>query len=736
MKNSIKVVTSFHVDAWGAYAKRFIESFKHWPKKVKLYAYYHDGELPEDAPRAKNIFYRNLMHDKEMLEYRDAHTAHDGTANGSQAYNWRMDAIKWCHKVYAMTALASEMRMDEDQPGWLIWLDADTCTTKSFPAKELKKLLPEEVELVHLGRKATDYSETSFLAFNLNSIRTHSVLLDLRGIYNSGEVITFREWHDGFIFERLLNLHKAHGLRTLDLSPDCEDLQAFNNSALSKYMRHFKGPAKERIQPAMRYNQLIELVSFYKPKSLLETGTWNGKHSLDMCRAALLSHESPVHYTGYDLFEDGSEELDKEELNSKSRVKMSDISPLFDTLADQFEGRFTYRLVKGNTRKTLKYHKVDFAFIDGGHSIETTRNDYEHLEGSKVIVFDDYFKKDKAGYEPKEEHQGTNKVFDTLKGDKWVLPSQDMVLGGGITHLAILVREGGEPPNKNRIAVPIVVNPIDCVDKEEIYTNIDENLKLIDTWLGKKYHWHRETALVCSGGPSLSESIQAIKKEMVPALSVPPRRIICVKHSYPVLLREGIVPWGCIILDPRPLDGTSTHGVVRKKLFENFNDRTIFFVASMTEPSVTKFLLEKGARIIGWHAFSQAVAKQKVMENKMLVTGGTCAAMRSVGLFHTLGFRDFKLYGFDSCLAQAPSEKEQKLQIEGRAKFLEVNVGSKTFWTTGELLAQAQDFEKLVQRFDVDLDIDVLGSGMIPELWKLQQSKREKLQSYTELLDV
>ena len=196
------------------------------------------------------------------------------------------------------------------------------------------------------------------------------------------------------------------------------------------------------------------------------------------------------------------------------------------------------------------------------------------------------------------------------------------------------------------------------------------------------------------------------------------------------------MPWACIILDPRPLDGTSTHGIVRRTLFENFNDRTIFLVASMTEPSVTKFLLEKGAKVIGWHAFSHAVSQQKIMENKMLVTGGTCAAMRTVGLFHTLGFRDFKLYGFDSCLAKAPSKKEQKLKTEGSPKFLEVNVGGKSFWTTGELLAQAQDFEKLVQRFDVDLDIEVLGSGMIPELWKLQQSKKEKLQPYTELLDV
>ena len=724
----MKVVTSFKVDSWEVYSRRFLESFvKFWPKSVTLYAYYHDGKLPDDAPQAKNIEYRNLMHDKEMLQYREKNAMHSGTANGSQPYNWRMDAIKWCHKVYAMTALAHEMRLNDEQPGWLCWLDADTVTTKKLSFKKIEKeFLSPEAELVHLGRTAADYSETSFMGFNMNSIRTHSLLEDLRGIYNAGEVITFREWHDGFIFERLLNLHKAHGLVTHNLSEDCKDLQAFNQSVLSKYMRHFKG--SKQMHPPMRYSQLIELVSFYKPRSLLETGTWNGGHALEMCRTALHSHTDKVHYTGYDLFEEGSEELDKKELNSKSRVMVEKVAEKFDVLQKQFPDRFTYRLVKGNTNETMKHHRVDFAFIDGGHSIETTQNDYDHVVDSKVIVFDDYFKEDRDGQAPKEEHSGTNAVFDSLEEEsKWVLPSQDMVLGGGVTHLAILVNEGEEPPNKDRIAVPIVVNPIDCVEKTEIYTNIEDNLKLIDKWISKKYKWNHEEVVVASGGPSLKDNIEDIRGQ---------NKIVCVKHSYPVLIKAGIVPDFCIILDPRPITGTSTHGIVRKTLFEKIDKKTIFLVASMTEPSVTEFLLSKGATVIGWHAYSQTVSQQEIMKNKMLVTGGTCAAMRSVGLMHTLGFRSFKLYGFDSCFEEAPPEKERILKTEeGTPKFLEVNINGKSFWTTGELLAQAQDFEKLIERFDVDMDLKVYGKGIVPELWKTKAHKRPSLSPYKELIN-
>ena len=55
-------------------------------------------------------------------------------------------------------------------------------------------------------------------------------------------------------------------------------------------------------------------------------------------------------------------------------------------------------LIRGDTNKTLKLadlSKIDFAFIDGGHSYETTYNDLNVLYSSmknrsKTIVCDDY----------------------------------------------------------------------------------------------------------------------------------------------------------------------------------------------------------------------------------------------------------------------------------------------------------------------------------------------------------
>ena len=211
--------------------------------------------------------------------------------------------------------------------------------------------------------------------------------------------------------------------------------------------------------PPLRYFQLMELVKFYKPSTILEVGCWNGEHGIQMCRSALSSHSSSVHYVGYDLFEEGNSTLDEKELNSKSRTKIEDIREKFDSLTMEFPHRFTYKLIKGNTNVTMEEHSVDFAFLDGGHSVSTVQNDYAKSNTSKVIVFDDYFSEDHTGGIPEVSHLGTNVVVDNiLDKAKWIFPSNDPVKDGGITHLAVIVNEGLAPPNKDILLVPLLVS--------------------------------------------------------------------------------------------------------------------------------------------------------------------------------------------------------------------------------------------------------------------------------------
>ena len=128
------------------------------------------------------------------------------------------------------------------------------------------------------------------------------------------------------------------------------------------------------------------------------------------------------------------------------------------------------------------------------------------------------------------------------------------------------------------------------------------------------------------------------------------------------------------------------------------------------------------------------------LEGQQLITGGTCSAMRSVGLMHTLGFRSFHIFGMD-CAADGVPEDAEEVDLYGKQKWLKTGILDEetneehVFYTTGELLALAQDFEALLQKEGTDMDLHVYGRGMAPTIFRT--SKYENLPPFEEgLYDV
>ena len=184
---------------------------------------------------------------------------------------------------------------------------------------------------------------------------------------------------------------------------------------------------------------------------------------------------------------------------------------------------------------------------------------------------------------------------------------------------------------------------------------------------------------------------------------------------------------------------------------------TNFFVASMTDPSVTEHLKERDVRLWGWHAFTDSlrteeeqgdqIKNQQVKLNEelgipqgaTLITGGTCAAMRGIGMLHTMGFRDIHLFGFDCCREEPSKEEmtETTGDLEGgetpKPKYIQVNVKDQTYWTTGELLAMAQDCEKVFGDPGLEGVLCFHGENtMVADLWKIkeEQDARIKFKGY------
>lgn len=185
-----------------------------------------------------------------------------------------------------------------------------------------------------------------------------------------------------------------------------------------------------------RYDLINTFLSYEKPEVILEVGTWNGSRAIEMCKAAKAKK-----YFGFDLFEEADEKSDMAEMNVKPHHKQDAV---YERLGNEgIEGV----LFKGNTRKTLPEvvesfgeNLADFAFIDGGHSVETIQSDWENVrklvKPGKCIIFDDCYENMPEGFDYNK--YGANKVIIGITGYKKILPSSDQVRGGGIVHLCVV----------------------------------------------------------------------------------------------------------------------------------------------------------------------------------------------------------------------------------------------------------------------------------------------------------
>ena len=762
----INVVTAFNENSLKDHAHQMFDRVdKFWHPDITLSAYHFECAL-EAYSLPSTITYKNLEDVEEFNEFRSNMDVHNGTENGTVGYNWRIDTLLTAPKVFSLTEEAFKIAEKTKDGGWLLWMNTNIIPIDNLTVEFVHKFFPEGADIVHLSGDSVEstpdqYSNPSFMAFNLNHQAPLDILGDLRGAYESGEVLSYREWHEAFVFERLLNIYRAHGMRVHSLTPSntqkgikatpfnkhFKNLEEDNRSLRDNKGNRVFPLSNETFPPDIRPNRtkiLADIIRFHKPESFVETGTWNGGRAIEMALVAF-ENTDKVSYTGYDLFEDGTSDLDEEEFNFKAHVTKIAVEKRLTEFKNKIKKdkkkTFNFKLIKGNTREVLEKDNPDFAMIGGGNSIITVHNDYEKLEDARVKVVDNYFSPDSDKKGPPKKYCGVNVLIKNLEDIKRVvLPSSDPVKNGGVTHLALIYNEKIVPSLPEELLnVPIVVHPRDCVDKEYIQANIKENMNLIDKnkFLGKCKP-NDGDVIVISGGHSTDYSkVKELIKEN------PSAKTICVKHSYPHLLANGIKPWACVVLDPRSIEGESTHGIIRKDLFKIVDPSTKFFVASMTDPSVTKYLIEKKANIYGWHAFTESLRNEAEREKEIkdqkitvmedlgipegatLITGGTCAAMRILGIMHTMGFRKYHLFGFDSSLKDEPT-KEQRKETTGaedeepKPKYLQVNVRGENFWTTGELLAMAQDCERVFNDTTMNMTLNLYGkNSLVNALWKL-----------------
>lgn len=234
------------------------KSFKErWPSDVELIVYAEGFEPDEDVtvrrlPGWQGEFKARWQHSRKATGHRPTR------------YDFRHDAVKFSHKVGALT----DAGLSQDD-GVLIWLDADTFTHSDVTHDWLAKLFPEPSYVAWLDRDNC-YPECGFIMMRCWHRSHQTVMEAYRDIYVSDDVFDLKETHDSFVFQHLIDGFAKSGVieKPVSLSGDARGWShPFIAGPLGACLDHAKGDRKKQGRSSVRDLRRPRSEPYWRPRA-------------------------------------------------------------------------------------------------------------------------------------------------------------------------------------------------------------------------------------------------------------------------------------------------------------------------------------------------------------------------------------------------------------------------------------------------------------------------------------
>lgn len=252
-----RVVTTMHRAGWEETGRRMVESFvRKWPDEAKpLTVYTEDFEID-----MLDVVVRKLpAWQAEFKDQRKNTPAFNGRRGN--AYDYRWDAVKFSHKVAALTDFGENLT-----DGVLIWLDADTFTHAPVTTDWLESLFPEPAYLAWLDR-VNSHPECGFVMYRCSHPYHRNFMQAFRNLYTTGDLFHLEETHDSFALQHLVNAKVKNGKIPVpvSLSGDRGWHHPFVSGPLGSKMDHLKGPRKQEGKSRQRDLRRPRQEAYWRP---------------------------------------------------------------------------------------------------------------------------------------------------------------------------------------------------------------------------------------------------------------------------------------------------------------------------------------------------------------------------------------------------------------------------------------------------------------------------------------
>lgn len=242
-----------------------------------------------------------------------------------------------------------------------------------------------------------------------------------------------------------------------------------------------------------------------------------------------------------------------------------------------------------------------------------------------------------------------------------------------------------------------------CNTEDSIITeNIKHALTLEAKWL-ELAEPNEGHAVIIGGGPSLKDEIEEIRKRQVHG-----QFIISTNNTCKFLLENGITPDCHVMLDARE----------ENKEFVPELPIACYY-ASQCHPEV----LASSKDLILWHPFIDGILAI-IGDNTgdPLLGGGSTVGLKSIALAHTLGYRKFHLYGFDSSYRKGDNHAYKQPLNDGE-NVIDVEMNGTRYRAAPWMCAQVESFKDIAKALvEEGCILTVHGDGLLPDVARIMST--------------
>ncbi len=209
--------------------------------------------------------------------------------------------------------------------------------------------------------------------------------------------------------------------------------------------------------------------------------------------------------------------------------------------------------------------------------------------------------------------------------------------------------------------------------------------------------------MILGGGPSLADHLDEIRQLRADGV-----KLVTLNGTYNWAIEHGLTPSATVIVDAREFNRRFTKPIV---------DGCRYLISSQVHPAVLNGLPKD--RTLLWHTSMDSI--REVLNDRYQlwfnIPGGSTVTLRAIPLLRLLGFRKFRLFGFDSCFIEGQGHAYPQPENDRDIR-ISVNCGGRIFDCAPWHVSQAAEFMDLVKFLGDEIELDVVGDGLIAHILK------------------